>query len=52
MPWKAFKRLLEMQEISLGFEDSQKLHRLIKVKGDPEMISYKEALAHVSPNMD
>ena len=22
------------------------------MKGDPEMISYKEALAHVSPNMD
>lgn len=52
MPWKAFNRLLEMQDICLGFEDSTNLHRRIKVKGDPEMITYKEALAYLSPNME
>ena len=51
MPWKALKRLLEMQGISLGFEDSKNLHRLIKVKGDNEMVSYKDALTHVQPNI-
>ena len=44
MPWKAFKRLLEMHEIVLGYEDSQNLHRIIKVQGDPEIIQYKQAL--------
>ena len=45
MPWKALKRLLEMQGILLGFEDSQKLQRMIKVKGDNDMVNYKEALS-------
>lgn len=52
MPWKAFKHLLENEGIVLGFDDSQKLHRLIMVKGDQTMVKYKEALTHVSPNMD
>ena len=52
MPWKAFKRLLEMQGISLGFEDSTKLHRIIKFKGDQDMVMYKEALSYISPNFD
>ena len=52
MPWKAFKRVLEMQGIVLGLEDSQKLFRLIQVKGDAEMINYKQALQYISPNME
>ena len=47
MPWKALKRLFEMQGIVLGYEDSTKLHRLIKVKGDNDMVNYKDALSHV-----
>lgn len=52
MPWKAFKRLLEMHEIVLGYEDSQNLHRIIKVQGDPEIIQYKQALQHLQPNIE
>ena len=52
MPWKAFKRLLDMQGINMGLEDSTKLHRIIKVKGDQDMVMYKEALSYISPNFD
>ena len=52
MPWKAMKHLLENNGMCLGFEDSQKLLRLIMVKGDATMVRYKEALTHISPNMD
>ena len=52
MPWKAFKHILETHGIVLGFETSQKLFRLIVVKGDAEMITYKEALAHLTPNLE
>ena len=45
MPWKALQRLFEMQGIKLGHEDSQKLQRLIKVKGDNDMVHYKESLS-------
>ena len=36
----------------MGFEDYDKLHRNLKVKGENEMINYKEALSYVSPNFD
>ena len=41
-----------MQGIKLSFDDSQKLQRLIKVKGDNDMVHYKEALSKVQPNFD
>ena len=44
IPWKALKRLLEMQGISLGFEDLQLLYRKLMDKGDPESVHYKQAL--------
>ena len=46
------KHLLESNGICLGYEDSQKLLRLIMVKGDATMVKYKESLAHLSPNME
>ena len=52
MPWKALQRLFEMQGIKLSFDDSQKLQRLIKVKGDNDMVHYKEALSFLQPNFD
>ena len=52
MPWKALKRLLEMQGIALGFEDSQQLYRQIKVKGDVETVNYKQALSYLQPNFE
>lgn len=47
IPWKALKRLLEMQGIVLGYEDSQNLYRKIKVQGDPESVQYKNALSYI-----
>ena len=52
MPWTALKRLMEMQGITMGFESATKLHRLIKVKGNHEMVNYKEALSYVMPNFE
>ena len=52
MPWKALKRLLELQGISLGADDYSKLHRKIMVKGDHETVHYKDALTYVQPNFD
>lgn len=52
MPWKALKRLIEMQGITLSQNDAQKLYRLLIVKGDAEMVNYKEALSHLQPNLE
>ena len=52
MPWKALKKLLEMKGIRLAHEDGEKLHRQLRVKGDNELVSYKEALSYLQPNYD
>ena len=52
MPWKALKRLIEMQGITLSQDDAHKLYRLLMVKGDAEMVNYKEALSYLQPNLE
>ena len=47
MPWKALKKLLEMKGIKLAHEDGEKLHRQLRVKGDNDIVSYKEALSYL-----
>ena len=47
MPWKALKKLLEMKGIRLAHEDGEKLHRQLRVKGDNDIVSYKEALSYL-----
>ena len=41
-----------MQGIKLGYEDNEKLHRQLKIKGDNEMVNYKEVLSFIQPNFE